>query len=366
MGVAQGSAIITVGSGTVSQTVPVTVRSINSRISGRVTNVTTGAPVAGATVSATSGSTVVASTQTDAQGNYSLIVLNGHTYLFAATALGYARQETSLAVQLDQHTLDFALTPVITRLSGQVVNAVDVRPIAGVSVVAFLGSVSVAAASTDAAGNYALNLPAGATYQVAFVATGFIRGDFDITPLAAQQIFNVALSPILVQGQLRIVLTWGVDPADLDAHLFGPLPGSTSRFHVYWGHLIESPYAQLDHDERSGFGPETITITQLTPGQYTYSVHHYSGAGSIATSGALVRVFSGSQLVAQFTPPNQQGLTWNVFAYDGQTITPIQTMSSVAPSVAARPVVGLASYLTEAQRLIVEAAQKYRKNPPLP
>jgi hypothetical protein len=69
-------------------------------------------------------------------------------------------------------------------------------------------------------------------------------------------------------------------------------------------------------------------------------------------------------LIAEFRPPDQAGTIWNVFALNGATLTPIQTIGTVYAASLALPasqLVGLQADLDEAQRLIVEAARKYRK-----
>ena len=100
------------------------------------------------------------------------------------------------------------------------------------------------------------------------------------------------------------------------------------------------------------------------PGTYTYSVHNYSGESPLASSGAIVRVYRGTALVAEFTPPNQQGLVWNVFSIGSEGVSPIQTIGSAFAGSIVVPdhVVGLRHYLDEAQRLIIEAGQKYQKS----
>ncbi|TPW17201.1 MAG: hypothetical protein FD130_750 [Halothiobacillaceae bacterium] len=91
-----------------------------------------------------------------------------------------------------------------------------------------------------------------------------------------------------VVGSAKIKLTWGENPDDLDSHLTGPVEGSATRFHVYFGSKgsqAAAPYAELDVDDTSSFGPEIITINRFTPGLYRYSVHHYSGSSTIPSCG---------------------------------------------------------------------------------
>ncbi|MGE3509922.1 MAG: hypothetical protein AB7N65_13670, partial [Vicinamibacterales bacterium] len=94
-----------------------------------------------------------------------------------------------------------------------------------------------------------------------------------------------------------------------------------TRFHCYYANRTPVGYVALDVDDTSGFGPETITIGQVSgafiPGTYNYYVHHYSGTGDFSTSGAIVTVFSLGSQVAQFRASNATGTMsryWSVCA----------------------------------------------------
>jgi hypothetical protein len=121
---------------------------------------------------------------------------------------------------------------------------------------------------------------------------------------------NVEQDLILVPSaqyanQYRFVLTWGQNPADLDSHLWVPL-GGEDHYHVaFWdkGSLAGSPYAELDVDDVTSFGPETITLLPNYPGQYVYAVHHWSGSGTIATSSAVVQIYAGNNLTHVLNAP---------------------------------------------------------------
>ena len=82
-----------------------------------------------------------------------------------------------------------------------------------------------------------------------------------------------------VVPQVQITLTWGEMPYDLDSHLVGP-DSMGGTFHIYYsnmGSLSSEPYAWLDTDDTSSYGPEVITVTRLRPGTYAYCVHNFSG-----------------------------------------------------------------------------------------
>lgn len=125
-----------------------------------------------------------------------------------------------------------------------------------------------------------------------------------------------AMSPVMLQNLdgMRIVLNWGAQPADLDSHLVHP---ST---HVYFSQK-QGDLANLDVDDVTSYGPETITLEKKKLGvKYLYAVHNFTEGdkqGSLTlsnTSQAKVFVYVGSSLVRTFTPPKgKAGNVWVVF-----------------------------------------------------
>ena len=82
--------------------------------------------------------------------------------------------------------------------------------------------------------------------------------------------------------------------------------------------------AQLDVDDTTGYGPETITINDID-GSYTYRVHKYSSDGSLITSGAIVKVYMSpdSQPMVIQVPSNVSGEWWDVFRIENGNIVDI-------------------------------------------
>lgn len=134
--------------------------------------------------------------------------------------------------------------------------------------------------------------------------------------------------------ELKIVLTWGAYPTDLDSHLYTPaIEGYT--YHVYFYNkyqdLTNPPYVMLDLDDRSSYGPETIWFERVLPGTYTYAVHNWSLDGALTTSGATVTVIGRDGVLATLTvPASGIGEWWTVFEMNGETgeITPINVIGS--------------------------------------
>ncbi len=142
-----------------------------------------------------------------------------------------------------------------------------------------------------------------------------------------QQSFYVSRSKS--DDQIRIVLTWGNSPSDLDSHLVGPSASGTSKFHTYYSNKTYSyknkKYDDLDLDDTTSYGPETTTIyKRLLNGTYSFYVHNYTNRDSwyssaLSNSGATVKVYYGqsSKEVATFlVPRNKIGTLWHVFDYD--------------------------------------------------
>ena len=202
-------------------------------------------------------------------------------------------------------------------LRGQVVNAVNNEPISE-AVVRLVGGEQQS--QTDEEGWFLLDgLPEGKV-PLEVSADGFTIERFERTvDAAASQGVRVVLSPGLEAGQLRLVLTWDKEPADLDAHLEGPLPDG-ERFHVYFhqrGDLKSKEFVNLDVDDRNGEGPETITVLGVLPGEYRYYVHDYTNSGNpdasaLANSGAEVKVYHGGQTYRFAPEGSHDGNVWNV------------------------------------------------------
>lgn len=124
-----------------------------------------------------------------------------------------------------------------------------------------------------------------------------------------------AISPVMTSlDGMRIVLNWGANPSDLDSHLV--YPGN----HVYFLDQTGDD-ANLDVDDTTSYGPETITIDRKHDGQrYIYAVHNYSersnpNSSSLSKSGAKVFVYVGRTLIrTYYVPANKIGNMWAVFA----------------------------------------------------
>jgi tetratricopeptide (TPR) repeat protein len=140
-----------------------------------------------------------------------------------------------------------------------------------------------------------------------------------------------AISPVMTQlDSLRVVLNWNRRPEDLDAHL------GFARQHVYFMNKNQDN-AQLDVDDTTGFGPETVTLYRRQSGmRYVYSVQSYTNRLSpdsreLASSGARVYVYVGRTLIRTYNvPAHGTGNLWTVFAVsEAGELQDIDTMSGI-------------------------------------
>lgn len=188
---------------------------------------------------------------------------------------------------------------------------------------------------TDESGEYEIELPLG-NYTLNTRKDGYINNTINIVvrnePTAEQ---NGAISPEGADDEYRVVLSWGLNPRDLDAHVVGP-KSDGSLYHVYYHHKNQIDgdeiICNLDVDDTSSYGPETITLTVSEDEPYYYFVHKYAGTGTLATSEAQVKVYHGEELIATYHVPTSLGDEnyWNVFALRDGELIPCNTITRVA------------------------------------
>ena len=158
-------------------------------------------------------------------------------------------------------------------------------------------------------------------------------------------------------NEIRIILTWGATPRDLDSHLVGPVVTSPEdRFHISYSNrtsYIDGAYysnnsnkdkiaADLDYDDTTSYGPEITTIHVPVKGEYYFYVHDFSNGSSetstaMALSGAKVEVYyDDKKLQHSFTvDTSSAGTYWSVFSLsigenNAITVTPINEYGAKA------------------------------------
>ncbi len=290
-----------------------------------------GNPLPSATVRLT---TLSHSQTVEGTGDYVFENLLPGKYLITVEAEGY--MPTTATVELSpgqiliyegQFMLDDDLEGIVGTVTGKVRNAInnsegvpdvqiDIREGGSNTTGEIIKSIY-----SDSNGDYAVNDLTSGTYTFTWSKPGYITDSANVVVIGNETVTkDLSISPVLSVGTMRITLRWGENPADLDSHLVKTKDGE-EVYHIYYSNM----YAEndsLDTDDTTSYGPETVTIDSVDPtAKYTYYVHHYSGSGSIATSGATVTVQtdSGSQT---FYPPNEDGIYWKVFDIINGEIVP--------------------------------------------
>lgn len=290
-------------------------------------------------ITVSNGKKVVAKKKTSETGEY-VIKLNEGSYTLTAEYDGYIAATFDFVVSEGEETY-LQLTKLVTTsdsmgtVSGSVIDSLTGEPVYGAAV-SIKNSNSDSQfqpleLTTDDYGIYTADLPAG-YYTVDINVIGYSKLSVPIIVIGGQTVDNQngALTPILEAGQLRIVLTWGEKPLDLDSHLTGP-SAEGKPFHIYYNHKT-SDYngeimADLDLDDTTSYGPETTTIYNAVDGTYSFYIHDYTNRESenctaLADSGAKVQVYEGDSLLAEYNVPTSLvGTAWHVFDFTAGEIS---------------------------------------------
>jgi hypothetical protein len=319
-------------------------------ISGSVKDALTQNPLQGVSITVYNGP-VISTGTSDSNGTYNLTVPAGSGYWIEFSKAGYITV-IYYNVLVESNTTTYLETVFMVgvagtgNVGGRIVNALDGSGVDGLTVNLRVGintttGAVVATFTTQNFGLYAfIGLDAG-IYTAEASGQGYNTTYFTIVCIGGRTSVNpdATITPILSSGETRIVLTWGLTPPDLDSHLTGPTPEG-DRFHVYFSYsdyyYNDLLYVGLDLDDTDSYGPETTTIYQQISGVYRFSVHDYTNRSAgisyasfaLSNSGAQVRVYRGSTLLATFNvPTNQEGTLWTVFEMSGDIVTPVNAMS---------------------------------------
>jgi hypothetical protein len=168
------------------------VSAASGSVSGTLTDIQTGSPIANATVSSSG-----ASTTSDSSGNYTLTGVAAVSAQLTASANGYGNLTQQISVISGAtSTLNFALTststPTTGNLTGTVTNSATGNSISGATVLYSGGS-----AITDANGSYTLSGVTSGTITFTVSAPGMQTLNTNVDVLAGQTTTqNFALNPI--------------------------------------------------------------------------------------------------------------------------------------------------------------------------
>ncbi len=200
-----------------------------------------------------------------------------------------------------------------------------------------LNSKEVLTIESDNYGNYEAKLKPG-NYTVVVSADNYITSNSYVVsiPKTTKSNQDCTISPILNEGEIRVVLTWDYNPYDLDSHLIGPTP-TNEKFHVFYSNknynFEGTKYDNLDVDDRNSYGPETISVYKNVNGEYLYLVHDYTNrsktdSSALGNSSAQVKLYvAGRKEPYIFNVPNKSGTVWKVFKLVNGEVVPINEMS---------------------------------------
>jgi len=194
-------------------------------------------------------------------------------------------------------------------------NALDGKPIEGAAVEID----GVGLYKTDFEGK--LKFPRTAEdgdLAVHFTAEGYIPTSISVEVVAGTIFGNrISISPVLAMGYFRVILDWGRNPADLDAHFT-----KDKQYHISFRNMkvSEDGVAKLDRDDTDSWGPETITVKEIdSKSHYMFWVQDYSNrtdenSKKLSKSGASVKVYGDGKLLEYVTiPKGDRGNKWSVF-----------------------------------------------------
>lgn len=208
------------------------------------------------------------------------------------------------------------------RVSGRVVDAATGSAVSGVKI-RFCpnGSSSDAVeVTTSAGGFYEIYLSQAGMYDVKIRKDGYIEEDTQVYLAggSTEEYRDFTISPVLQTGEIRLVLTWGEYPRDLDSYLSGSTDsgeGVNVSYHSKSARANGNTLAELDVDDMNGYGPETITLYALN-GTYEYYVKDYLETDGMGNSGAQVKIYKGDSLVRTINIGGDVGNTWYVCTID--------------------------------------------------
>jgi hypothetical protein len=309
-------------------------------ITGTVYDAGTGLAIAGAAVSANSSSGVeIGNTTTNESGTYELtddsISTGDITLSFAAD--GYVEASGNFTVMAGDITYleSVYLSPTSSEpgaISGTIIDATTQDTVIPNVVLNLIPGINQAGGTTplvtitsETNGTFLISDVEPGTYTLIAEKDGYTDAPIMVNSVGGEtKSYEHSMSPVVAQGEIRIILSWGETPLDLDSHLYTPEIEGTA-YHVNWtdmGSLTAAPYVNLDRDDVESYGPETITIKQSFEDVYSYKVHNYSGTPSMTRSGAVVKVFDETGLLVTVNIPAVlpgDGLWWDVLRYDGAT-----------------------------------------------
>ena len=172
---------------------------------------------------------------------------------------------------------------------------------------------SIAYATTDAQGQFTVQVPSSNRVILQGRRGAYLTNATSVDVLSAPVSLTTCLT-IPTTNAATMRLTWGASPSDIDSHLREP--GGAHVYYASKGSLSAEPYASLDVDDVTGFGPEVTTIRRPKVGIYRFYLHNFSQTFSPGMTGSPTRVeLNYVGRTVSFSPPAGEGtaLWWHLF-----------------------------------------------------
>lgn len=156
---------------------------------------------------------------------------------------------------------------------------------------------------------------------------GYVSALVPLLPHAEGEhaIAMVALSEVLPANKVRLVLTWGAQPADMDLHVATPDGGKVdfqSKSSLARAAGTVESLAEVETDDRDGYGPETLLLTAPAgrPGWFRVYARRYSDDGRLTHSHARVTMLTDTGVIGFVDVPR-----YAVLAYKEPRVGDVQT-----------------------------------------
>ncbi len=328
-------------------------------IKGSVISYSGSSALSGVAISYALSGTTVATTTTDSSGDFTQSSLATGTYTLSYSNSGYVDETQSATLSTDGQTLKVTTLKMLSNscastgtISGKITDAVSSANVSGVSISARRGlnftSGTVIGTDTTAnsTGAYSMSSMNRGWYTAQTSKLGYIDSTFHVYSCGNVSSQDSSISTTLASGAMRIVLSWptGSTATDIDSHLQIP-DNDSNAFHIYYGTNTSgtddyyqygaSDNVTLDRDEQVAPGTETVSITAVRSGNYSYSVHDFlnkdeTSIRKLGRSRASVTIYY-NELSNNKTVYNVQkggGNLWTVFTFTTSGgLTEVGTMS---------------------------------------
>lgn len=315
----------------------------DATVKGNVLDAETMEPIQDATITLINTNTnEKKETKTDSQGEFSISTAGGSTFRVITRKQGYITFAETM--DLDPHEVKQIQTRLaikgsdgtteLGKAGGEIHDAVTGQGMENVKLTLrkhwgqTTGDI-VKELYTDINGTYVIqDLPLG-NYTVTMEKEQYVTDSFNIVVTRSGNLNqHGAMVPKTIEGEqseLRVVLTWGATPMDLDSHLVGV--SAQDAFHISFMNRIafndEDKIADLDVDDTDSYGPETVSLYKTDGAmKYHYYIHDYTNreedsSSQLAHSGARLSIFiEGKYKETMYIPTNQSGTLWHAFDYD--------------------------------------------------